>query len=425
MSRSLSRVQALVLGSIVVLALGLAALALFTLNERYGLGRDSFRVTAGFPDIGGVEIGTRVRVQGIDAGEVEDILPPAAPSEPVRLKLRVAGKYRHLVGADARVQIVGEGLLPGKVVRILPGSATAAPVADGAELAALVAPELTDELTQAAGKLNRVLGQVNTVLDEVRRGVGPSGQITHDIAQATARLNAALARADQTLSDLQQGKGTLGKLLTSDTLYTELTGSLAQINAAIKDVRDGEGTLGKLAKSTEVYSEALSSLHDVRKMVASVKQNADAIKAMPVVRNYVVDPYRELVRPHCRQYCKYYSEHLIFERGTAVLTSAGRRDLDEVGEWLNGHREPGAEIVVASFASSKMAPDFAQTLTQRQAEAVVTYLKSEHKVHKTGWMPWSTRSVRALGWGNAAYPVPLAREYPEARIEVFVFVPQN
>jgi phospholipid/cholesterol/gamma-HCH transport system substrate-binding protein len=423
-SRSLSRIQAWVLGSIVVLAIGLAALALFTLHERYGLGRDSFRVVAGFPDIGGVEIGTRVRVQGIDAGEVEDILPPAAAGEPVRLKLRVAGKYRHLVGADARVQIAAEGLLPGKVVRILPGRSTAAPITDGAELASVAAPELVDELSQAAGKLNRVLGQVNTVLDEVRRGVGPAGQVTQDIAQATTRLNAVLAKADTALADLQEGRGTLGKLLTSDSLYTELTGSLAQINAAVKDLRDGEGTLGKLAKSTEVYNEALGSLQDVRRMVASVKQNSDAIKALPVVRSYVVDPYRELVRPHCKQYCMWFSEKWIFQPGTAVLTSEGRGELDGVAEWLNSHRERGAEIVVAAFAPSRHTPEYAQTLTQRQSEAVVDYLKT-HKVHKTGWMPWSTRAVRALGWGNAPYPVPLQREYPEARIEIFLFVPQN
>src|SRR5207248_1648175 len=83
---------------------------------------------------------------------------------------------------------------------------------------------------------------VNTVLDEVRRGVGPAGQVTRDVVQATARLNDLLTKADYALADLQAGKGTLGKLLTSDSLYTELSGSLGQINAALKDLREGEGT---------------------------------------------------------------------------------------------------------------------------------------------------------------------------------------
>jgi phospholipid/cholesterol/gamma-HCH transport system substrate-binding protein len=423
-TRSLSRKQSAILGLCVVLGIGLGALALFALGQRYGLGRDAVRVTAAFADVGGVEIGTRVRIQGIDAGDVEDILPPAAPGDPVRLKLRLAGKVRHLIGSDARVQIVGDGLLAGKIVRIVPGSAGAAPVMDGAELAGHNAPELSTELAQAATKLNSVLGQVNAVLDEVRRGVGPAGQVTQDVAQATARLNQLLGKADAALADLQAGKGTLGKLLTNDSLYGELTGALGQINAAVRDLRDGEGTLGKLVKSTEIYSEAVQSLHDVRAMVASVKQNADAIKTMPIIRSYVVDPYKELVRPHCASEARWYSEYLLFEPGTAVLTERGRGRLDAVADWLNAHRERGTEIVVAALATATHSSEFALNLSQRQAEAIVAYLKTK-KVHKTGWWWWSTRPVRALGWGNAPYPFTRPEHYPAARVEIFLFTPQN
>src|SRR5579864_1298582 len=108
MSRQLSRLQAAVLGCAVAGALVLGGGTLFTVGERSGWGSDSFRVVAGFPDVGGVEVGCRVRIQGIDAGEVEAIVPPAVPGEDVKLRLRIAAKYRHLVGADARVQIVSE-----------------------------------------------------------------------------------------------------------------------------------------------------------------------------------------------------------------------------------------------------------------------------------------------------------------------------
>ena len=190
-------------------------------------------------------------------------------------------------------------------------------------------------------------------------------------------------------------------------------------------MRDGEGTLGKLVKSTEMYSEAVQSLHDVRTMVASVKQNADAIKSMPIIRNYVVDGYKELVRPHCKADVGAYAEWAVFTPGTAVLTSAGRTRLDRIAGWLNDNKEKGTEIVVAAVAPASLAPEYAQTLTQRQAEAVVEYLKSNHKVHKRSWWFWSTRPVRALGWGNAAYPLSRPADYPQARLEIFLFTPQN
>jgi len=42
----------------------------------------------------------------------------------------------------------------------------------------------------------------------------------------------------------------------------------------------------------------MASLSDVRRMVNSVKQNSDAIKALPVVRSYVDDPNKDLIRPN-------------------------------------------------------------------------------------------------------------------------------
>src|SRR6516165_869905 len=122
MTRQLSRWQSTVLGLVVLVALGLAGGGLFVIGERTGWGSDSFRVVAGFPDVGGVEVGSRVRIQGIDAGEVEALLPPERPGEPVKLRLRISTKYHHLVGEDARVQIGSENLLAGKIVRILPGA---------------------------------------------------------------------------------------------------------------------------------------------------------------------------------------------------------------------------------------------------------------------------------------------------------------
>ena len=97
MSRSLTRLQALLLGAAVLLGAGLGVAGLFTVGSRGWFGKDALTVRVGFADVRGVEVGTRVRIQGIDAGEVEAILPPENPGEPVKLQLRIAGKYRHLV----------------------------------------------------------------------------------------------------------------------------------------------------------------------------------------------------------------------------------------------------------------------------------------------------------------------------------------
>jgi len=173
------------------------------------------------------------------------------------------------------------------------------------------------------------------------------------------------------------------------------------------------------------YDEAIQTVKQVQEVAVSVKQNSDAVKSMPIIRNYVVDGYKELVRPHCKADVGAYAEWSIFTPGTAVLTSAGRTRLDRIAGWLNDNKEKGTEIVVAAVAPASLSSEYAQTLTQRQAEAAVEYLKSNHKVHKRSWWFWSTRPVRALGWGNATYPLSRPADYPQARLEIFLFTPQN
>jgi phospholipid/cholesterol/gamma-HCH transport system substrate-binding protein len=421
MSRSLTSLQALVLGAIVVAALGLAGGTLWLLEQRRGLGSDAFIVHVGFRDIGGVEVGTRVRVQGIDAGEVTAILPPDVPGEPVRLRLRLKGTLHHLVSRDARVQIANEHLLTGKVLRILPGS-SAEPVADGAALTSLESPELLDTVAQAAQKLNGLLADAEATLVAMRQGEGSAGKIGQDLTQATAKLNQVLGKVDETLSGVQRGEGTLGKLLKDEKLYRDLVSTIGQVQTALDDIQSGNGTLGKLVKNNEVYAEALTSLQEVRKMVASVKQNADAIKALPVVRSYIVDAHRELVRPECKRTRRWFPEADLFEPGRAVLTAAGKGRLDSAAAWLNEQKDSGSEIVVAGFADPKHQAEFALTLTQKQSQVVVDYLRGEHRVHRLSF--WSSRNVKAVGVGANPPPTPEIEVLPAARIELLVFVPE-
>jgi phospholipid/cholesterol/gamma-HCH transport system substrate-binding protein len=163
-SRSLSRWQAVLLGFVLLLGLGLGGVGLFLVGSRTWFAGDSFHVRTGFKGIQGVELGTRVRVQGIDAGEVVAVEPPATPGSDVVLRLRIDGKMRALIRSDATVQIVSEGLIGGKVIEINPGTDKGDPVQDNAVLASRPTTDLAD-----------VLAEVKTTLKGVRDGEGAVG----------------------------------------------------------------------------------------------------------------------------------------------------------------------------------------------------------------------------------------------------------
>ncbi|MGH7226812.1 MAG: MlaD family protein, partial [Gemmataceae bacterium] len=329
MSRSLSRPQALLLGLIVLLSVGLAVVGLFAVGSRGWFGKEPLHVRVGFREIRGVEVGTRVRLQGIDAGEVVNILPPETPDSPVVLRLALKDEYRRLVRASSTVQIVSEGMLGGKVL-------------------------------------------------EIHRGKPKPGQ-ADELAVEDALLESEAG--------------------------TELADILGQVKQTLQGIQNGDGTLGKLARDPKAYNALLDLLHQGRDTMASIGQSADAVKHMPIVRDYIEDATDLLVRPNCERNRQYFAEAELFEPGRAVLTAQGRQRLDNLAPWLEGMKHKGSEVVVVAYADPRRAkPSLAQALTRQQSEAVCDYLKKQHAIQKMGW--FSSRKVTPLGQGVHAPPAP-------------------
>ena len=135
----------------VLAVLGLAGFGLFQVAGRHWRVQPTFRVRAEFETIAGLEAGHRVRLQGIDAGVVEQVVPPGEPGRPVELILRIDERLRPLVRTDAVARIVSEGLVGAKVVELTPGKPDAPPVAELDRIVSERPIEVADLLKQGRG----------------------------------------------------------------------------------------------------------------------------------------------------------------------------------------------------------------------------------------------------------------------------------
>src|SRR4051794_7223614 len=152
-SRSLSGLQALLLGLVVLVGGGLIAAAVFAVGSRQWFGSRTLTVQTTFPNIQGVEVGTRVRVRGLDVGEVVGI---DLGGEGVVLTMRVRQEFRVQVRKDSQAQIVSVGMLGAKAVEIHPGNADGQPADDGDKLASRPSKELTDAVDQFTNTIDSV-----------------------------------------------------------------------------------------------------------------------------------------------------------------------------------------------------------------------------------------------------------------------------
>ncbi len=171
MSHSLSGMRALLLGLVVVGGLALAGGGLFLIGGRGWYGSGAFHVRASFREVRGVEVGTRVRLKGMDAGEVVEVVPPARMEDPVVLRLLIKGDYRGLLRPDAVVRITSDGLVGGKVLEIQPGAAASG---------AAAGPVAEDQMLQ--GDSSDLLADVGSAVSGVQAGKGTLGKLAADTA---------------------------------------------------------------------------------------------------------------------------------------------------------------------------------------------------------------------------------------------------
>lgn len=215
-------------------------------------------------------------------------------------------------------------------------------------------------------------------------------------------------------------------------ITTDVAGLLRQVQDMIAAVRQGQGTIGKLMTDEKAYSEVLTALEQTRRLMEksqatadSMKQDADAIKRLPIIRSYAEDPATLLVRPTHLRHRQTIPADALFEPGRAILTEAGKARLIDLSPWVEGLRLKKSDVVVAAYTDSATAANSAaaHTLTQKQSEVVSEFLKDAHKIQKIGWLSW--RDVKAIGCGHDAPLSPPDAGAPPARIEVIIFVPQT
>jgi phospholipid/cholesterol/gamma-HCH transport system substrate-binding protein len=377
MNQHLSRSQAVALGLVVLLTLGLAGTGLFTLSAKHGFGVRTVELAVQLPEVNDVYPGTAVRMNGIDVGQVQDIRF-AEEGTGVRVTLKVREEFKSRLYADASAQIRSTGLLGSKIVELVPGK-----------------PE--------QGPLNS---------DTLRAGSGDP------MTEATARLGKVVEKVEKLVENVEAGKGTVGKLLTDDSLYYELKGVASDSRLMIQKT---EGTVQKVEGQVGNVEKALQ---DGRETARAAKNTLEGVNQSWIGRRFLEDQTALLVRPRHRKEAITYNSQELFEPNSAVLTSTGRHHLTEVASWLKGNHPSAADVVVVALCDPNdrlQTSSSALELTRKQSEAAVEFLKAQG-AHKMSWV--SKRKFTSLGLGQGPSPVVELEPLPASYLQVLLFTPQ-
>lgn len=284
-------------GAFVVVGVLLFGVGLFLIGDRRMLFEDTFEVYAEFSNIAGLQTGAKLRVEGMDAGEVETIHVPAGPSARFRVKLRIREDLHQLIRLDSVASIQTDGLVGNKFVQVEAGSDQAPVVLargtvqsrepfDLGEMLQRMSETInliTKTIVDVKGGVDDALASVSATAQEAQSLIIDVGTNAREIMTATHKVAEDL---NVVISGVKAGRGSVGKLLTDDALYISAKKMAADAEKAIATLReaseqakeavaDFRGDNGPMKGLTGNLQQTLASARDA---MSDLAENTEALK---------------------------------------------------------------------------------------------------------------------------------------------------
>jgi phospholipid/cholesterol/gamma-HCH transport system substrate-binding protein len=415
-----------IVGVFITAAIVLFGAALFLIGNEHKAFRRHVVFYTNFQNVDGIPKGSKVRVNGMDAGELDSIQIPSSPSQKFRLKMNVEDRLRGLIREDSLVTVETDGLVGDKFLLIQGGTDRAAEAAPESTIQGKEPFEIGKLLEQAQGIMNQagttitglqatmkdVSGRLDTTLDtatntirnvngvvlDVRKGKGTAGLLVEDpataadvrqsianVRQTTEKLNTTTTRVDSLLADVQN-RQLVPKI--DDTLVSarsathNLDQTSQQINTTLKSAfgedQYGEDAGANLQQSLTNLNQASGNLTDDTEALKHEfffkgffkHRGYDNLDDLPVEQYRDGEIFKKL--PESRQWIAAPALFTTNQGGEEVLSMQGRQSIDQaVGGFKALYDNP---LIVEGYASSG-SPSDELLLSRRRAALVRNYLQ--------------------------------------------------
>ena len=288
---AIPRARAIGVGAFVIGGLVLFSVGLFLIGDRRMFFKKTFEVRSQFSRISGLQTGAKVRVGGLDAGEVTEIHVPGGPSGKFTVSMKVREDVRPIVRTDSVASIQNDGLVGNKFVQIEAGTDAAPVVADKGKIRGqdpFDFADLLQKMSDTMDVVNETVANVRTEVDTALASVAETAQSAQSLVKDVSTDVRAIAASSHKATDdvaaivasVRAGRGSVGKLLTDDALYKQARDISEQAQRAVANLREAsekakeaiadfrgeggpmKGLTGNLSQTLEYARNAMRDLAD-------------------------------------------------------------------------------------------------------------------------------------------------------------------
>jgi phospholipid/cholesterol/gamma-HCH transport system substrate-binding protein len=181
-------------GLFIVVALLVFGGGVFWIGKKQFMFHSTYRLSANFQNVAGLNGGAEVRVGGIHEGTVRQIQLPTKPNENIRVLMDLAKGTRNVIKKDSVATIRSEGLVGDKFVEISFGSEQSPKVENGDAIRGEPPLQISD-----------LLNKTDLVLDSTKGAVDNLNDTASNLSSITTKIN--------------EGQGSLGALINNRKIY--------------------------------------------------------------------------------------------------------------------------------------------------------------------------------------------------------------
>ena len=282
------------IGILAVAAFVLATMLIFAVGGDAGLFSGRYHLKTRFPNAGGLQSGSVVRLAGVNVGAVDDVYLDGAVVEVVmRINPDVANRItERSVAQVGSVSLLGEGAVD------ITASTAGTPLEDWSYIRAIKTP---GQIADVAENATATLGQAAALIEDLRAGKGTVGKLfTQD--ELYDQLSAMVKSTEDVILSIQQAKGpagtllnnqaaaknleralanldtvtsniAAGKLLTDNGLYNRLDSVVQRMDTLVTTLNSGQGTAGQLLQDKQLYDNMNGAVAELRGLLAEIKKD--------------------------------------------------------------------------------------------------------------------------------------------------------
>ncbi|MBY0434082.1 MAG: MlaD family protein [Cyclobacteriaceae bacterium] len=302
------------LGFFVMMGLVFLLAALYLIGKNRNLFDQTFEVSATFYNVNGLMKGNNVRFSGIDVGTIKRVEIISDTS--VKVTMIIEDRVHPFIKKNSIAAVGTDGLMGNKLVNISNLSTASTEIIEEGDMLVTTRPVETTDMLRTLDQTNTNLYQITNDIKKITEKLNNNNSLWSILMDTTVALNvkqsilglrsttrnAVIFTQDlnSILDDVKKGKGLAGSILKDSATAKKFTTSIEQLQGAsesarkasndirqlTEEMKKGEGGAGVLLSDSVFANDLKKSMHNLQSSTDRFNQNMEALKHNFLFRGY-------------------------------------------------------------------------------------------------------------------------------------------